>query len=121
MTRTELQQQLRRMRFEEAYGGWEERRLAQEWAFPAYGTGCLRCPEEPLEFLGYRIGHTYRRNGKGSYIGTRPSKASVQSIRRKIGEQTAARHGLGLRLSGRGSLSGVRSVGRTSAHGVPRP
>ncbi len=57
-------------------------------------TRCLRCPEEPLEFLGYRIGRTHRRNGNGSYIGTRPSKASVRSICRKISEQTAAKYGL---------------------------
>ena len=57
-------------------------------------TRCLRCPEEPLEFLGYRIGRTYRPNGNGSYIGTRPSKASVQGICRKISEQTAAKSGL---------------------------
>ena len=56
-------------------------------------TRCLRCPEEPLEFLGYRIGLTYRPKGKGSYIGTRPSKASVQGICRKISEQTAAKYG----------------------------
>ena len=56
-------------------------------------TRCLRCPEEPMEFPGYRIGRNYRRNGKGSYIGTRPSKASVQSICRRISEQTAARNG----------------------------
>ena len=57
-------------------------------------TRCLRCPEEALEFLGYRIGRTYRPKGKGAYIGTRPSKASVQSICRKISETTARRYGL---------------------------
>ena len=41
-------------------------------------TRCLRCPEEPIEFLGYRIGRNYRPHGKGAYIGTRPGKASVQ-------------------------------------------
>ena len=56
-------------------------------------TRCLRCPEEPLEFLGYRIGRNYRRHGKGAYIGTCPSKASVQSICRKISEMTAPQHG----------------------------
>ena len=40
-------------------------------------TRCLRCPEEPLEFLGYRIGRNYRPYGKGAYIGTRPGKASA--------------------------------------------
>ena len=55
-------------------------------------TRCLRCPEAPLEFLGYRIGRTYRPYGKGAYIGTRPSKASVQSICRRISDMTARRH-----------------------------
>ena len=36
-------------------------------------TRCLRCPEEPFEFLGYRIGRNYRPFGKGAYIQTRPS------------------------------------------------
>ena len=54
-------------------------------------TRCLRCPDEALEFLGYRIGHNDRMNGKGIYIGPRPSKASVQGIGRKISEQTAIR------------------------------
>lgn len=56
-------------------------------------TRCVRCPEEPFTFLGYRIGRNYRPQGRGSYIGTRPNKKSVQSICRKISEQTAARHG----------------------------
>ncbi len=32
--------------------------------------------------------------GSGGYIGTRPSKASVQNLYRKISDQTAARYGL---------------------------
>ena len=55
-------------------------------------TRCLRCPEEPIEFLGYRIGRNHRPNGSGAYIGTRPGKASVQGICRKVSEQTARRH-----------------------------
>ena len=57
-------------------------------------TRCLRSPEEPVEFLGYRIGRNYSRNGGRAYIGTRPSQASVHSICRKIGELTEARYGL---------------------------
>ncbi len=57
-------------------------------------TQCLRYPEESFEFLGYRIGRNYRKQGTGSYIGTRPSHASVQSICRKVSEQTAAKHGV---------------------------
>ncbi len=56
-------------------------------------TRCLRCPQEPMEFLGYRIGRNYRFNGS-SYIGTRPSKASVQSLCRKVSEQTSRKYGL---------------------------
>ena len=54
-------------------------------------TRCLRCPEEAFEFLGYRIGRTYRPHGQGAYIGTRPSKASVQCICRRISEMTSRR------------------------------
>ena len=43
--------------------------------------------------MGYRIGRNYRPHGKGAYIGTRPGKASVQSICRKISEMTAPQHG----------------------------
>ena len=32
MTRTQVLQEIRRMRFEEACGGWQERRLTQEEA-----------------------------------------------------------------------------------------
>ena len=56
-------------------------------------TRCLRCPDEVFDFLGYRIGRIHRPTGEGSYIGTRPSKASVQSISRRISEMTARRYG----------------------------
>ena len=55
-------------------------------------TRCLRCPEEPLEFLGYRIGWNYRPTSGSRYIGTRPNRASVQSICRRISEQTGRRY-----------------------------
>ena len=51
-------------------------------------TRCLRCPEESLEFLGYRIGWNYRPWSESRYFGTRPSGSSVQSICRRISEQT---------------------------------
>ena len=56
-------------------------------------TRCLRCPEKSFEFLGFRIGRNYRPRGRGAYIGTRPSKASVQSICRKISAMTGPRYG----------------------------
>ena len=66
-------------------------------------TRCLRCPEEPLEFLGYRIGWNYRATDASRYIGTRPSRASVQSICHRISKQTDRR---------RGQLDAERMVGR---------
>ena len=69
----------------------------------AQKTRCLRCPEEPLEFLGYRIGWNYRPTDRSRYIGTRPSKASVQSICRRISEETDR---------GRGWLEAEEVVGR---------
>jgi len=56
-------------------------------------TRCLRCPDEPIEFLGYRIGRNYSPRGTGAFIGPRPSKASVRGICRKVSDMTAPRHG----------------------------
>ncbi len=55
-------------------------------------TRCLRCPEDAFEFLGYRIGRIHRPTGKGSYTGTRPTKASVRGICRRISAMTTRRH-----------------------------
>ena len=55
-------------------------------------TRCCRVPEESIEFLGYRIGRNYRPDTGRAYIGTRPSKASVRSICRKMSELTARRY-----------------------------
>ena len=63
-------------------------------AVNAEKTRCCRVPEDSFEFLGYRIGRNYRPEGKGSYIGTRPSRASVRSICRRISELTEPRYGL---------------------------
>ena len=62
------------------------KRIMEELKLPVNErkTRCLRCPEEALEFLGYRIGRNYRRRGRGSYIGTRTRQASVGSICRRI-------------------------------------
>ena len=57
-------------------------------------TRCCRVPEEPMTFLGYRIGRNYRRDTGHAYIGTRPSPASVQSICRRLSELTTRRSGL---------------------------
>ena len=50
--------------------------------------------EEAMEFLGYRIGRTYRRDTGRAYLGTRPSAASVQSLCRRLSELTARGSGL---------------------------
>ena len=53
-------------------------------------TRCMRAPEEPLEFLGYRIGRNYRRDTGRAYIGTRPSRDSGERDQRVDGEVWAA-------------------------------
>ena len=57
-------------------------------------TRSMRVPEEPLEFLGYRIGSNYRPTTGRAYIGTRPSRSSVVSVCRRISELTHRRYGL---------------------------
>ena len=54
MRRTELLQEVRKMRFEEACGGWQERRLTQEEAAQLLG-GCERtaCPPRKRGFRRY--------------------------------------------------------------------
>ena len=39
-------------------------------------TRCLRVPEEPMEFLGYRVGRNYNPRTAAARIGTRPSQWS---------------------------------------------
>ena len=57
-------------------------------------TRCCRVPEESMTFLGYRIGCNYRPDTGAAYIGTRPSRESVQSICRRVSELTTPRHAL---------------------------
>ena len=54
-------------------------------------TRCCRVPEEPMTFLGYRIGRNYRPATGAAYIGTRPSRDSVRSICRRLSELTTVR------------------------------
>ena len=72
----------------------EELTTGLKLALNAEKTREVRVPEEPLEFLGYRIGRNYRRDTGRAYIGTRPSSASVQSLCRRVSELTARRYGL---------------------------
>ena len=60
----------------------------------AMKTRSLRVPEEPLEFLGYRVGRNYRKDTGREYIGTRPSAGSVRSICHKISALSEARYEL---------------------------
>ena len=54
-------------------------------------TRCCRLPEESMTFLGYRIGRNHRPGTGAPYIGTRPSRASVRSICRRVSELTTRR------------------------------
>ena len=57
-------------------------------------TSCEWVPEEPVEFLAYRVGRNYRRTTGEPYLGTRPGAGSVRSICRRTSELTQARRGL---------------------------
>lgn len=49
MRRTEWLQETRQMRFEEAYGGWQERKLTQEEAGMSFATPASRfTPRQPV-------------------------------------------------------------------------
>ena len=56
-------------------------------------TRCLRVPEEPLEFLGYRVGRNDSPRTGAAYIGTRPSRGSVRSVCRNCSALTESRYG----------------------------
>ena len=53
-------------------------------------TRIAKLPEESFDFLGYTIGRFYGKDGR-PYIGTRPSKKSVQKLMEKIHEETSSR------------------------------
>jgi group II intron reverse transcriptase/maturase len=54
-------------------------------------TRLCRVPAEPVEFLGYTIGRCYSSQTGRAYIGTRPSRKSVQRVCREVSEMTSRR------------------------------
>ena len=56
-------------------------------------TRCLSVPEQPLQFLGHRVGRNYRRATGRDHLATCPSEKIVRSICRKIRELPQVRHG----------------------------
>lgn len=54
-------------------------------------TSQRKLPEESIDFLGYTIGRCYSTQTGRAYIGTRPSKQSIQRISARIGDLTASR------------------------------
>jgi len=57
-------------------------------------TRLCRVPDESVDFLGYTIGRCYSPRTGGAYIGTRPSRKSVQRICRQVSELTGRRWAL---------------------------
>jgi RNA-directed DNA polymerase len=53
-------------------------------------TRLARLPEERFDFLGYTVGRFHGKDGV-SFLGTAPSKKSVQRVCRKIHEETSPR------------------------------
>ena len=54
-------------------------------------TRLCRLPQEQVEFLGYTIGRCYSPKTGRAYIGTRPSKKSVQRICQAVSDKTSRR------------------------------
>ena len=54
-------------------------------------TGLKRLPMDSIDFLGYTIGRCYSTQTGRAYIGTRPSKKSIQRITARITDLTARR------------------------------
>jgi hypothetical protein len=54
-------------------------------------TRLCRVPDESVDFLGYTIGRCYSPRTGRAYIGTRPSRKSVQRICRQVSELTCRR------------------------------
>lgn len=53
---------------------------------------CVRSvPEESVDFLGYTIGRCYSPQTGKAYIGTRPSRRSIQRVSREIRDVTSRR------------------------------
>ena len=69
MTRTQVLQEIRRMRFKEAYGGWQERRLTQEEAARLLGV-CERTFRRYIE--------RYEDEGLDGLIDKRLSQVSAR-------------------------------------------
>ena len=53
-------------------------------------TRLAKVPEESVDFLGYTIGRFYGKEGR-SFIGIKPSKKAVYTLRRKIHDETSRR------------------------------
>jgi RNA-directed DNA polymerase len=54
-------------------------------------TRLLRVPDESVDFLGYTIGRCYSPKTGRAYIGTRPSRKSIQRVCRHVSELTGHR------------------------------
>jgi RNA-directed DNA polymerase len=54
-------------------------------------TRLCRLPEDTFDFLGYTIGRSWSSQTGRAYLGTRPSRSSVQRLCREISERTHRR------------------------------
>jgi len=57
-------------------------------------TRICRVPDESVDFLGYTIGRCYSPRTGRAYLGTRPSRKSVQRVCRQLSELTGRRWSL---------------------------
>ena len=69
------------------------RRMMQQLKLPLNEakTRLRRVPEESVDFLGYTIGRCYSPRTGRAYLGTRPSRQSIQRVCRQVSEMTGRR------------------------------
>lgn len=69
------------------------RRMMQQLKLPLNEakTRLCRVPEESVDFLGYTIGRCYSPRTGRAYIGTRPSRQSIQRACRQVSQMTGRR------------------------------
>ena len=111
MTRTQLLQELRQMRFEEAYGGWQARRLTQEEAARLLGV-CERTFRRYVD--------RYEDEGFDGLVDKLLSQVSAQRAHEEGGSRSESRPKSSMMVSG--ATCGRRSPSspRAGAAGSPK-
>ena len=84
-------------------------------------TRCLRCPEEPMEFLGYRIGRNYRSKGREPTSALDPAGRGSRHLPQDQREDGAEERESAARRDGRRAEPGHNRLGELLLPGAGQP